>query len=141
MGRDLRDIINTIHYFTEKSICIHFVGQSLKTINPDGKENAISKMVISILGVVAEMEKKQIRERQLEGIAVAKLKGTYLGRKTGSKEDTLKFLSKPKNKIALNYLKKGFTNTETSKLAGININTAVCSRCITTSLCRKNSFR
>jgi DNA invertase Pin-like site-specific DNA recombinase len=80
-------------------------------------------MVLSMLAVVSEMEKKQIRERQLQGIQIAKLKGIYLGRKTGSKEDILKFLSKPKNTIALNYLKKGYKNTEVAKLVGININT------------------
>ena len=80
-------------------------------------------MIISILGVVGEMEKKQIRERQLEGIAIAKMKGVYLGRKTGSTEDVLKFLSKPKNKTAVEYLKKGLKNNEAAKLSGVHINT------------------
>ena len=123
LGRDLRDIINTIHYFTEKGICINFVAQGLRTIDSHGKENPITKMIISILGVVGEMEKKQIRERQLEGIAIAKMKGVYLGRKAGSKEDVLKFLSKPKNKTAVEYLKKGYKNNEAAKLAGVHINT------------------
>jgi DNA invertase Pin-like site-specific DNA recombinase len=123
LGRDLRDIINTIHYFTEKGICINFVAQGLRTIDSNGKENPITKMIISILGVVGEMEKKQIRERQLEGIAIAKMKGVYLGRKAGSKEDVLKFLSKPKNKTAVEYLKKGYKNNEAAKLAGVHINT------------------
>jgi len=60
LGRDLRDIINTIHYFTEKGICINFVAQGLRTIDSNGKENPITKMIISILGVVGEMEKKQV---------------------------------------------------------------------------------
>jgi DNA invertase Pin-like site-specific DNA recombinase len=41
------------------------------------KENPISKMIISILGIVAEMERKQIKERQREGIELAKLRGVY----------------------------------------------------------------
>ena len=123
LGRDLRDIINTIHYFTEKGICINFVAQGLRTIDSNRKENPITKMIISILGVVGEMEKKQIRERQLEGIAIAKMKGVYLGRKTGSTEDVLKFLSKPKNKTAVEYLKKGLKNNEAAKLSGVHINT------------------
>jgi DNA invertase Pin-like site-specific DNA recombinase len=123
LGRDLRDIINTIHYFSQKSICIHFVSQGLRTLQPDGKENPISKMIISILGVVSEMERKQIKERQLEGIRIAKLKGIYLGRKKGTNENALEFLSKSKNKKALDYLKKGYKNTEVSKIVGLNINT------------------
>jgi DNA invertase Pin-like site-specific DNA recombinase len=123
LGRDLRDILNTIHFFNEKGICIHFVSQGLRTLQAGGQENPISKMVISILGVVGEMERSQIKERQLEGIKIAKLKGVYLGRKTGTRENTLQFLSKPKNIKALEYLKKGYKKNEISKIVGINVNT------------------
>jgi len=123
LGRDLRDIMNTIHYFNEKGICIHFVAQGLSTLDNEGKENAISKLIISILGIVGEMERNQIKERQLEGIRIAKLKGAYNGRKIGSKEDVLSFLSKEKNKKAVDYLKKGYKGVEVSKLTGVHINT------------------
>jgi len=81
LGRNLRDILNTIHFFTERSIPIEFVSQSLRTIDKEGKENAISKLIISVLGVVGEMERNQIRERQLEGIKLANLEGAYKGEK------------------------------------------------------------
>jgi len=123
LGRDLRDILNTIHFFNQRGICIHFVSQGLRTLQPGGQENPISKMIISVLGVVGEMERSQIKERQLEGIKIAKLKGVYLGRKTGTKENTLQFLSKPKNIKALEYLKKGYKKNEISKIVGINVNT------------------
>ena len=45
-------------------------------------------MIISILGIVAEMERKQSKERQREGIEIAKLRGVYKGRANGSKEDS-----------------------------------------------------
>jgi len=123
LGRDLRDIINTIHYFNGKKIGINFISQGLTTLDPNGKENPISKLIISILGVVGEMEKVQIKERQIEGIRVAKMKGIYLGRKTGSKETTLSFLSKEKNKKALDYLKKGYKVVEVAKLTDLHLNT------------------
>ena len=123
LGRDLRDILNTIHFFNQKGICIHFVSQGLRTLQPGGQENPISKMIISILGVVGEMERSQIKERQLEGIKIAKLNGVYMGRKLGTKEDTLHFLSKPKNKKALDYLNKGYKKNEVAKIVGINVNT------------------
>ena len=44
--------------------------------------------------------------RRTKGIRIAKLKGVYEGRAVGSKEDVLSFLSKPKNKEALTFLKK-----------------------------------
>jgi DNA invertase Pin-like site-specific DNA recombinase len=123
LGRDLRDIMNTIHYFSEMGVPIHFVSQGLSTLTADKKENPISKMIISILGVVAEMERKQIRERQLEGIKIAKVKGAFLGRKKGTTESTLDFLSKDRNKKALEYLRKGFKINEVAKLTDLHPNT------------------
>ncbi len=123
LGRNLRDIINTIHHFSERGICINFLSQGLRTLEEDGKENPITKMIISILGVVSEMERNQIKERQREGIKLAKVRGVYLGRKPNSSEDALKFLSKEKNKKALDYLKKGYKANEAATLSGVHPNT------------------
>jgi DNA invertase Pin-like site-specific DNA recombinase len=124
LGRNLKDLLHTIECFNEKQVAISFINQGLRTLDENGKENAIAKMMIGILGVVGEMERSQIRERQAEGIMLAKAKGLFSGRKLGSKEDTLRFLSKAKNAKALQYLKKGdLNNTEISKLTGLHINT------------------
>lgn len=125
LGRDLRDIINTIHFFTERKLPINFISQGLRTLDNEGKENSISKMMISILGIVGEMERNQIKERQKEGIRIAKLKGKYFGRKKGSKETTLSFLSKDKNKKALELIGKGYKMTEVSKITGLHYNTVM----------------
>jgi DNA invertase Pin-like site-specific DNA recombinase len=125
LGRNLRDIINTIFFIsTEHKIPIFFINQSLRTIDEDGNENPISKLMISILATVSEMERNQIRERQMEGVALAKEQGLFKGRKKGTTEDTLKFLSKPQNKKALALLKEGkFNATQIGKIVGIHLNT------------------
>lgn len=123
LGRDLRDIINVIYYLNKLKIPVHFVQQGLRTLDENGNENPIAKMIISILGIVGEMEKNQIKERQKEGIKIAQMKGKYTGRQIGSKEDTLKFLSKPDNKKALEYLKKNYKVEDISKIVGIHTNT------------------
>lgn len=123
LGRNLRDILNTIHFFTERNIPIIFLSQGLRTIDDNGKENSITKLMISILGTVGEMERSQIRERQLEGIKIAKLKGVYKGRHEGTIEDVHAFLDKPKNKKALEYIKKGYKLSEAAKLSNVHINT------------------
>jgi len=123
LGRNMRDIVNTIHYFTQNQICIHFVNQGIRTLNEDGSENPISKLIINILGVVGEMERTQIKERQHQGIQIAKARGVYKGRVEGTKEDILTFLSKTKNKKAVELLKKGYKGTEVSKIVGIHLNT------------------
>jgi DNA invertase Pin-like site-specific DNA recombinase len=124
LGRNLKDILNTIEFFNEKKIPIHFVSQGLTTLDEFGNENAIAKLMIGVLGTVAEMERNQLRERQLSGINIAKLKGNvYMGRRKGTSEDTLQFLTKPKNKQALDYIKKGYPLNEISKIVGIHANT------------------
>ena len=123
LGRNLLDILNTCAYFNKKGICIHFIQQGIKTLNADGTENPISKMIISILGVVAEMERNLIKERQAEGVAIAKAKGVYKGRANGTKESYLAFLNKPKVKLAIDYLNKGMKNVEVHKLTELHPNT------------------
>ena len=123
LGRDLLDVLNTIQYLSERGIRIHFIQQGLISLDEEGKENPISKMIISILGIVAEMERKQIKERQKEGIELAKLRGVYKGRVNGSKEDLRTFLSKPKVAKTIELLKKGYKASEISRIVGIHVNT------------------
>ena len=123
LGRNLRDIINTIHYFSERKIPIVFLNQGLRTIDENGKDNSIANLMISILATVSEMERSQIRERQLEGVKIAKARGVYKGRLQGTTEDVHTFLSKPKNRKALDYLKKGYKMNEAAKLSNVHINT------------------
>lgn len=123
LGRNLLDILNTIDYFNKKGICIHFIQQGIKTLNDDGVENPISKMIISILGVVAEMERNLIKERQAEGVAIAKANGIYKGRSKGTSLSTLDFLNKPKVKKAIEYLNNGMKSVEVQKLVGLHPNT------------------
>jgi DNA invertase Pin-like site-specific DNA recombinase len=123
IGRDIRDIINTLHLFSTRKVCVHFINQGLKTLDAEGNENPVSKMVINLLGIVADMERTQILERQQQGIAVAKARNIYKGRKTGSKEDVLSFLSKPRNKKAIQLLKTGYKAVEVSKITELHPNT------------------
>ena len=123
LGRSIRDIVNTIHYFSENRICIYFINQGLRTLNEDGSENPISKLIINIMGVIGEMERNQLKERQYQGIQIAKARGVYKGRVEGTKEDVLTFLSKPKNKKTIDLIKKGYKGVEISKIVGIHLNT------------------
>jgi DNA invertase Pin-like site-specific DNA recombinase len=125
LERDTRCLLNTIHFFTSKGICINFFSQGLKTLNENGSENTATKMVIPMLGVVAQMERNAIMERTRKGIEIAKMEGKYKGRNKGTVENVSYFLSKPKNKEVLGYIKKGYKNSAISKITGISINTIV----------------
>lgn len=123
LGRDLLDILQTIKTFNDAGVPIEIRKESLRTLDENGKPNPTATMVISVLGVVAEMERQQIRERQLEGIAVAKARGKYLGRKPGSVEGRKRFLSKPRTRKIVDYLRKGYKGTEIQRIMGCSPNT------------------
>jgi DNA invertase Pin-like site-specific DNA recombinase len=78
---------------TKKGVNVISEKEGLQTLI-EGKENPIAKLMIGILGTLAEFELNRIKERQAEGIAAAKTKGKYNGRPVGSAEDDEKFLSK-----------------------------------------------
>jgi len=123
-GRDLKGIVDFLHFTVERQIPVHFIEQGLSTLNHDGTENPISKMCIAMMSVIAEMNRNMIKSAQKEGIELAKLKGNvFLGRKNGTSEDPLKFLSKSKNRHAMELLKKKYKSVEISKITGLHINT------------------
>ena len=122
LGRNLIDILKTIAYFNSQKVNIEFKKQGLRTLNEDGTENDISKMVISILGVVAEMERKMIRERQLEGIAIAKANNVYKEEIKVLKKYII-FFRKGEKQKALEYLNKCYKQIEVAKIVGLHPNT------------------
>jgi DNA invertase Pin-like site-specific DNA recombinase len=86
LGRNLSDILNTIEFFTNKGIDIFIESQGLHTLI-NGKVNSTATLIISILGSVAQMERDLLIERTKEGVAIAKAKGLYKGRKVGTSEN------------------------------------------------------
>lgn len=119
-GRNLLDILQTLKYTSERGVQVNFISQGLKTLNDDGKENPIAKMVLSVLGVIGEMTRFQIREAQAEGIKLAKARGVYNGRKKNTKETTFDFLKKSRNIKAAQYLKAGYTGSNISKILSMS---------------------
>lgn len=84
LARNLVDLRNLIDHFSSKKVKVQFVKENLLF---DGSENAMSMLFLSMMGAFAEFERAFIRERQQEGIALAKKRGVYAGRKTKLNED------------------------------------------------------
>ena len=78
LARNLQDLKNIVADLTGKGIQVQFVKQSLTFT---GHDNPTSTLLLGLLGSVAEFERALIKERQREGIAIAKRKGVYKGRK------------------------------------------------------------
>jgi DNA invertase Pin-like site-specific DNA recombinase len=122
MGRSTLDIMQTIQYFTSKGINVVSEKEGLQTI-VNGKENPIAKMMIGILGTLAEFELNRSKERQSEGIANAKEKGVYVGRKEGSKESAEQFLNKKLTQTIIRHLKAKESIRRCALLSGASIGT------------------
>ena len=116
LGRNTLDIMQTIQYFTNKGINVISDKEGLQTLI-DGKENPIAKMMIGILGTLAEFELSRLKERQAEGIAKKKEKGGYFGRSVGSTESIEVFLNKKSTKDILKYLKQKESINRTALLS------------------------
>ena len=79
LARDLRDLETIVTKIKEKGASISFITEKLKF---DGSsDNALDKLLLQILGAFAEFERKIIRSRQAEGIARARERNTYKGRR------------------------------------------------------------
>ena len=117
LGRNTLDIMQTIQDFTSKGINVVSTKEGLQTI-VDGKENPIAKMMIGILGTLAEFELSRIKERQAEGIAKAKAKGVYKeGRRVGSSESIEVFVNKASTQSILKYLRNNESVRRTALLS------------------------
>lgn len=77
LGRNLIDLAQIVNTLTKKGIKVQFVKENLVFT---GDDSPMSKLLFSMLGAVAEFERAIIRERQKEGITIAKAKGIYKGR-------------------------------------------------------------
>jgi len=75
LGRSTRDVLNLVHELEEK-------GAGLRVLEPEFSTSTdTGRILVTVLGMVAEMERKFMRERQQAGIEAAKAKGVYKGRK------------------------------------------------------------
>lgn len=78
LARNLEDLRRTVRELTERGVRVQFVKENLTFT---GDDSPMSNLLLSMLGAVAEFERAMIRERQREGIAIAKARGVYTGRK------------------------------------------------------------
>ncbi|MFN8611588.1 MAG: recombinase family protein [Vulcanimicrobiota bacterium] len=80
LARNLGDLLKTVEQLTSKGVEVSFKKECLD-FKPDAAANPMAKLMLSMMGAFAEFERSLIRERQREGIAVAKQRGVYRGRK------------------------------------------------------------
>jgi DNA invertase Pin-like site-specific DNA recombinase len=84
LGRSTRDVLNLVHELDER-------GASLRVLEPEVTTSGdMGRMVITILGMVADMELKFIKDRQRAGIEAAKAEGVYRGRRKNVDDEEIR---------------------------------------------------
>ena len=79
LARDLRDLQDIVSTLNNKGVSVSFISEGL-SFSAD-KNDAFAKLQLQMMGAFAEFERSIIRKRQAEGIAKAKERGVYKGRK------------------------------------------------------------
>jgi DNA invertase Pin-like site-specific DNA recombinase len=119
LGRNLKDILNTIDVFAEYRVPIYITSQGIRTYDVDkGDINPTTKLLLQVMGSVAEMEKNLTKERIKHSLDIKKLNGELLGRRVGTTEPVSKFLNKDKSKKIHRLLNKGFSIRHIASIVG-----------------------
>lgn len=104
ISRNIKDLLSTLHIFAQKNVAVQFLKEDLVF---NGDDEIMSKCILFIITALADFERALMKERQLEGIMIAKKAGKFKGRKTKFStaladkiKDALTHTRKSKTKIA-----------------------------------------
>jgi DNA invertase Pin-like site-specific DNA recombinase len=106
LARNLVDLRKIVTDLTDKGVHVQFTKENLTFT---GGDSPMSILLLSMLGAVAEFERSMIRERQREGIALAKKAGRYKGRAPSLAPEAVAEVRRlveagvPKSKLALQF--------------------------------------
>lgn len=89
LARNTVDLLQMVERLTNDGVTIIFTKQALTF---SGETSPMNEFMLTMLGAMAQFERALIRERQAEGIAIAKAKGVYKGRKPNLAKDRVQEL-------------------------------------------------
>jgi DNA invertase Pin-like site-specific DNA recombinase len=84
LARNLDDLRRVVQELNERGVRIAFVKEQLTF---SGEDSPMATLLLSVMGAFAEFERALIRERQREGVALAKDRGAYKGRRPTLSEE------------------------------------------------------
>ena len=121
LGRTVKGVVNTIDELTKVGVNVYFLDINLWTLLPDGTENPMAKIILTVLALGAELERKSIVGRLNSGRERAKAKGVRMGRPCGSKMSDRNLLKKYPD--VAKKLQKGLAMRDVAKLCGVSMAT------------------
>ncbi len=106
LARNLVDLRKIVKELTSRGVAVQFHKEN---ITFTGEDSPMSQLLLNIMGAFSEFERALIRERQREGIVLAKQRGVYRGRKKSLTPEQIIELQKrviagePKAKVARDF--------------------------------------
>ena len=121
LGRDTLQVLEVIEMLNSKGISLYIQNYNIETLTKEGKVNAMSQFLITILAEVARMERKTIRERVESGYKNFRANGGKVGRKVGS----VKSKERKQEEYAkvLRSLRAGKSIRDTALICSVSIST------------------
>ena len=118
LGRSVKIIVDAVDRLTKAGVNIHFQDLNVDTLLPSGEENANASMLVTMLGLGAQMARKLIMGRLNSGRKHAMENGVPMGRKPGS----VKTREQKEKEYAavIKLLKKGTSIRNTAKLCNVS---------------------
>jgi DNA invertase Pin-like site-specific DNA recombinase len=89
LARNLDDLRRIVQTLTRRGVRVEFVQENLTFT---GEDSPMAHLMLSIMGAFAEFERALLRDRQREGIALARQRGVYRGRKRSLSDHQVKEL-------------------------------------------------
>lgn len=120
-GRAVWEVLDTIRTLKNNKVNAYFLKEGLSLFGAEGKENPYLAVMVSVLGVCAQIERENIAYRLNSGRALAIQRGVKMGRKIGSVKATSTKAKEYKEAIAL--LKKGVSIRKTAELCKVSAST------------------
>lgn len=120
-GRAVWEVLETIKTLKDNNINAYFMKEGLSLFSADGKENPYLAVMVSVLGVCAQMERENISYRLNSGRKLAIEKGVKMGRKVGS----VKSMEQKETEYAkvIRSLKAGKSIRDTAAICSVSVST------------------
>ena len=116
LGRSLKQILEIVELCQKKKVNIIMIREGIQTNN----DSPVNKLLLSILGSLAEMERNLISQRTKDALALKKKNGVVLGRPVGRTTPVKKMKLYPKKEQIIVWHKDGVSYTEIGRRLGVH---------------------
>ena len=116
LGRSLKQILEIVELCQKKKVNIIMIREGIQTNN----DSPVNKLLLSILGSLAEMERNLISQRTKDALALKKKNGVVLGRPVGKTTPVEKMKLYPKREQIIAWYKDGVSYTEIGRRLGVH---------------------